>query len=300
MPPRAPQTSINHLPSRSDVRPRSSTALGHPGSTRDDASQVQRRKPQRTPSQSEPSHPAPPPTASSMSSDVPRCEVHGLTCTEREVSRDGPNKGRLFYVCPLPHGEQCDFFAWVSSDSGPVVKCPGHDEPCAERTVRKEGPNKGRQFYTCRRSQTDNSCGYFQWKDEIAETPGGSTAPISSRGVSNDAPTCSGHNAPCVLRTTRKSGPNQNREFYSCSFQGTDSCGYFEWKDEMEPQRQRPMSSSPMPPSGPSGGDNEIPRCGCGLTAVLLTCKNGVNKGRTFYKCPNPQGSQCDFFQWGS
>lgn len=237
-----------------------------------------------------------------MTSDVPRCGDHGLPCAEREVSRDGPNKGRMFHVCPLPQGEQCDFFAWVS-DSGSVVKCPGHGEPCAERTVRKEGPNKGRQFYTCRRSQTDNSCGYFQWKDEVVDTAAGPTMPTSTRGaavVSNDAaPLCSGHNVSCILRTTRRPGPNQNREFYSCSFQGADSCGYFEWKDEMGSQRQRPTSSA-MPLSAPGGDDNGTPKCGCGLPGVLLTCRNGVNKGRTFYKCPNPQGSQCDFFQWGS
>lgn len=304
-------TAEPRLPPR-DVRPRSSNsdsaAFGsrEAGENAGDATQERRRKRQRTPPRSSDppqvqNRPAPAP---SMAVDVPRCENHGLPCVEREVTRDGPNTGRMFYVCPLPQGEQCNFFAWVSDSNpsdGPVVKCPGHDEPCAERTVRKEGPNKGRQFYACWRSQTDNSCGFFQWKDEITETPAGSAAQPAPRvaGASDCAPRCSGHYTPCVLRKTRKAGPNQNREFYSCSFQGPDSCGYFEWKDEMESQRQRPASLS-MPPSGGGGGDNETSMCECGLPGVLLTCKNGVNKGRTFFKCPNPQGSQCDFFQWGS
>ncbi|KAJ8552498.1 hypothetical protein ON010_g10050 [Phytophthora cinnamomi] len=220
LPPRTdarPRPTVARLPTRSEARPRNSTMLGgHHGSTASDdvSQQDQRRKRQRTPSRSTdpPLDQGRPQSSPSMTSDVPRCEGHGLPCAEREVSREGPNKGRMFYVCPLPQGEQCDFFAWVS-DSGSIVKCPGHGEPCAERTVRKEGPNKGRQFYTCRRSQNDNSCGYFQWKDEVAEASGGSTAQTSSRGVgmSNDAPVCSGHNTTCVLRTTRKPGPNQNR-----------------------------------------------------------------------------------------
>ncbi|KAL4130516.1 hypothetical protein PRIC2_006512 [Phytophthora ramorum] len=289
-------------PPREEVRSRDSRSAAASDA---DAGQDRRRKCQQTPTRHEETpqgQQTRPPPAPIMSSDVPRCDDHSLSCVEREVSRDGPNKGRMFYVCPLPQGEQCDFFAWVGDagpSNGPVVKCPGHDEPCAERTVRKEGPNKGRQFYTCRRSQTDNSCGYFQWKDEVtAETSGVTMVPTTARGASasGDAPRCSGHDAPCALRKTRKAGPNQNREFYSCSFQGPESCGYFEWKDEME--SQRPPSSS-MPPVG-SGAGGGNPLCECGLPGVLLTCRNGVNQGRTFYKCPNPQGSQCDFFEWGS
>ncbi|KAG7385627.1 DNA topoisomerase 3-alpha [Phytophthora pseudosyringae] len=267
-----------------------------------DGDQDGRQRRQRPPSRpTEPPQVQTRPPAPSLASDVPRCEEHGLLCVEKEVTRDGPNTGRMFYVCPLPHGEQCDFFAWVSdsnASSGPVVKCPGHDEPCVQRTVRKEGPNKGRQFYTCRRSQNDNSCGFFLWKDEVTESLGGAAPPPASRVAgASDAPRCSGHNSPCVLRTTRKPGPNQNREFYACSFQGADSCGYFEWKDEMGSQPRRPAAS---PSGGDGGGDGETPVCECGLPGILLTCRNGVNKGRTFYKCPNPQGSQCDFFQWGS
>ncbi|CAH0474799.1 unnamed protein product [Peronospora belbahrii] len=243
----------------------------------------------------------PPHYVPSMTADVPQCEVHGLPCFQRKVARDGRNIGRMFYVCPLPQGEKCNFFAWVSETNpsvNPVVKCPGHDEPCDERSVKKDGPNKGRQFFTCRRSLTDNSCGYFQWKDEVTEGHGRSAIQSTPRvaGASSTTPRCSGHNTACDLRTTRKAGPNQNREFYSCCFQGAASCGYFEWKDE---QHRQAISSS-MPSSGSCGGDSGLPTCECSLISILLTCKSGVNKGRTFYKCPNPQGSQCNFFQWGS
>lgn len=284
---REPRAAPREVP-----RPRHDTPPAPPNA----AEQFPRQRRQPATSSSAPP-PAPRPTpAGSLTSDVPRCVQHGLPCAEREVNRDGPNKGRIFYACQLPQSERCDFFAWAS-DVNPShgVKCPGHDELCVERTVRREGPNKGREFFACRRSQAD-SCGYFQWKDELqTQPPGASTA---SRGFTDTAPKCSGHDAPCALRTTRKAGPNQNREFYTCSFQGADSCGYFEWKDEMEAQ-QRPRSA-PSRASPAAEGTNETPTCGCGLPGVLLTCRNGANAGRKFYKCPNPQGSQCEFFQWGS
>ncbi|KAK1947637.1 DNA topoisomerase 3-alpha [Phytophthora citrophthora] len=286
-------------PHRTEARPRGSrnhATLGRPRTGANTDNGTHERQGIRQQADLPRVHPQPPP-APSLASDVPRCEQHGLVCTEREVTRDGPNNGRMFYVCPLPQAEKCDFFSWVS-DSNTSVNCLGHDEPCAERTVKKEGPNKGRQFYICRRSQTD-SCGFFQWKDEVAETHGG-VPPASRRstGISN-APKCSGHNNTCVLRTTRKPGPNQNREFYSCSSQGADSCGYFEWKDEMESQPRR-QAAPPLRPTGGHEGGKDTPVCDCGLPGILLTCRNGANAGRTFYKCPNPQGSQCDFFEWGS
>ncbi|KAG2770949.1 DNA topoisomerase 3-alpha [Phytophthora cactorum] len=178
-------------------------------------------------------------------------------CSESGLTRPPVRRSQLA-MCG-ERGEQCGFFAWVSDSNAPVVKCPGHNEPCAERTVKKDGPNKGRQFYICRRGQTEDSCGFFLWKDEA--TDGGAS------------------NAP--------------------NLQGADTCGFFEWKDEVESQPRQPAASSMPPPRGDTG-DGETPMCECKLPGILLTCKNGANKGRTFFKCPNPQGSQCDFFQWGS
>ncbi|KAG3169639.1 DNA topoisomerase 3-alpha [Phytophthora idaei] len=291
--PRTPVDREPRQPHRADVRPHvsnsSSTSSRRSESTTGSGNQDRRRKRQRSPSRptDSPQRPSRPPPAPSLASDVPRCDDHSLPCVEKEVTRDGPNTGRMFYVCPLPQGEQCGFFAWVSDSNAPVVKCPGHNEPCAERTVKKDGPNKGRQFYICRRGQTENSCGVFLWKDEATD------------GGASNAPKCAGHNTPCIVRITRKPGPNQNREFYACSLQGADTCGFFEWKDEVESQPRQPAALSMPPPRGDTG-DGETPMCECKLPGILLTCKNGANKGRTFFKCPNPQGSQCDFFQWGS
>ncbi|EEY68895.1 DNA topoisomerase, putative [Phytophthora infestans T30-4] len=280
-------TADFRMPPRGEARPRTPVDIEPRHVIRD-----RRRKRQRLPSR---------PTdnsaqaqrrilrAPSLTSDIPRCDDHGLPCVEKEVTRDGPNTGRMFYKCSLPQGEQCDFFAWVSDSNAPIVKCPGHNEPCAERTVKKDGPNKGRQFYICRRGQTDNSCGFFLWKDEVTDTPSGSAQASAARGDAgtSSAPKCSGHNTLCAVRKTRKPGPNQYREFYACSFQAPDTCGFVEWMAEMSP-------------STADRGDSETPMCECKLPGIRLTCKSGVNKGRAFFKCPNPQDSQCEFFQWGT
>eukprot|EP00913_Durusdinium_trenchii_P003297 g3051.t1 len=45
-------------------------------------------------------------------SSLPLCK-HQELCREVEVKKEGPNKGRHFFVCPRVREEQCDFFAWA-------------------------------------------------------------------------------------------------------------------------------------------------------------------------------------------
>lgn len=40
----------------------------------------------------------------------PRCSKHNRLCILRVVRKDGENKGRQFYTCPLPREAQCGFF----------------------------------------------------------------------------------------------------------------------------------------------------------------------------------------------
>ncbi|WVO18767.1 uncharacterized protein IAS62_000038 [Cryptococcus decagattii] len=42
-----------------------------------------------------------------------------------------------------------------------------------------------------------------------------------------------------------------------------------------------------------------LPSCKCGLDAAFATvAKEGPNKGRQFWACPNNPKAQCGFFQW--
>lgn len=111
------------------------------------------------------------------------------------VKKEGPNKGRQFYVCPKSNS--CTFFQWAdeintnqygieqnnvrSASSGRYGR-EFHDEsrsmratdeiaencncnqPAKSLLVRKEGPNKGRGFYAC--ANREKSCGFFKWTDE--------------------------------------------------------------------------------------------------------------------------------------
>lgn len=40
----------------------------------------------------------------------PHCSKHNRLCVLRVVRKDGENKGRQFYACPLPREAQCGFF----------------------------------------------------------------------------------------------------------------------------------------------------------------------------------------------
>ncbi|KAL6061195.1 hypothetical protein STEG23_011271, partial [Scotinomys teguina] len=46
----------------------------------------------------------------SVDAGIPRCKKHHRLCVLRVVRKDGENKGRQFYACPLPREAQCGFF----------------------------------------------------------------------------------------------------------------------------------------------------------------------------------------------
>ncbi|XP_075151301.1 topoisomerase 3-alpha isoform X2 [Haematobia irritans] len=120
-----------------------------------------------------------------------KCTGCHMPAKELSVKKDGPNKGRLFFVCSK--SSPCKFFQW-SDEIGPThnentstitkmstkvrdsnvdrwrsvgpevtVNC-NCNNPANKFTVRKEGPNKGRAFYSC--AKRDQSCGFFQWAME--------------------------------------------------------------------------------------------------------------------------------------
>lgn len=44
---------------------------------------------------------------------------------------------------------------------------------------------------------------------------------------------------------------------------------------------------------------NHNRRCKCDMTAIQRTVtKDGVNKGRVFWTCPNSEKARCGFFEW--
>lgn len=54
--------------------------------------------------------------ASNANDEVPKCSRHQLPCKMLVVKKASTgNKGRKFYVCCLPRGEQCNHFEWVDN-----------------------------------------------------------------------------------------------------------------------------------------------------------------------------------------
>lgn len=46
-------------------------------------------------------------------SPIPTCSGHQLPCKKLVVKKAGPNKGRPFFCCSFPRGNQCDHFQWA-------------------------------------------------------------------------------------------------------------------------------------------------------------------------------------------
>ncbi|XP_006882286.1 PREDICTED: endonuclease 8-like 3 [Elephantulus edwardii] len=93
-----------------------------------------------------------------LSTGSPRCNKHNRLCVLRIVRKDGENKGRQFYACPLPGEAQCGFFEWADL-SFPFCN---HGKRSIMKTVLKIGPNNGRNFFVCPLDR-EKQCGFFQW-----------------------------------------------------------------------------------------------------------------------------------------
>ncbi|XP_065551115.1 endonuclease 8-like 3 isoform X2 [Lathamus discolor] len=95
-----------------------------------------------------------------VSAGHPRCSKHSRLCSLRVVRKDGENKGRQFYTCPLPRETQCDYFQWADLD---FPFC-NHGKQSVMKTVLKIGPNNGKNFFVCPLGK-EKQCGFFQWAE---------------------------------------------------------------------------------------------------------------------------------------
>ena len=227
----------------------------------------------------------------------------GLPSNQYTVKKDGLNKGRFFFKCCKPIGEQCHYFQWadepiqaaapgaMNGTDAPVVQGPPCEcgVPSNQFTVRKEGPNTGRQYFGCGRQQ-GGRCNYFQWADEPAPQPGQGGNNVGGQAATGPPCSCG---TPSIQLTVRKEGPNTGRMFYKCSKpQGQGQCNYFQWADE--PIQALGTGSNGGCPPAVAG-----PLCQCGQSSVQLTVrKEGPNTGRLFFGCARQQGERCNYFQW--
>ncbi|XP_058048688.1 endonuclease 8-like 3 isoform X2 [Ahaetulla prasina] len=95
-----------------------------------------------------------------LNAGSPRCSKHSRFCVLRIVRKDGENKGRQFYACPLPREARCNYFEWADLH---FPFC-NHGNRCIMRTVLKIGPNNGKHFFVCPLGK-DKQCDFFQWAE---------------------------------------------------------------------------------------------------------------------------------------
>ncbi|NXF93633.1 NEIL3 Endonuclease, partial [Eubucco bourcierii] len=95
-----------------------------------------------------------------LNAERPCCSKHKRLCSLRIVRKDGENKGRQFYTCPLPRETRCDYFQWADLN---FPFC-NHGKRCVMKTVFKIGPNNGKNFFVCPLGK-EKQCGFFKWAE---------------------------------------------------------------------------------------------------------------------------------------
>ncbi|XP_036780354.2 transcription termination factor 2 isoform X1 [Manis pentadactyla] len=95
--------------------------------------------------------------------EVVKCPEHGTLCFLKTGVRDGPNKGKSFYVCPVV---TCSF----ARDSDiPVSHCLLHEDFVVELQglFLPQGKKENRLFFRCVRSKAEGKqwCGNIPWQD---------------------------------------------------------------------------------------------------------------------------------------
>ncbi|NXP49890.1 TTF2 factor, partial [Heliornis fulica] len=97
------------------------------------------------------------------------CAEHGSLCFLKTGVRDGPSKGKSFYVCGAPGPATCSF---VRPAPIPVSHCLIH-EGCVvdlQALAQQQGRDEYRLFYRCLKSKLSGEkwCGSIPWKDPKA------------------------------------------------------------------------------------------------------------------------------------
>ncbi|KAJ8679286.1 hypothetical protein QAD02_015073 [Eretmocerus hayati] len=241
----------------------------------------------------------PPPSGSSSSSWIRPDDSwndSGANSSSTAGGRGGTGRG------PVATNNTSGIGAWSAENEGDIV-CHCH-QPAKKLTVRKEGPNQGRTFYKCVKP-VGQDCNFFLWG---SESDGDNTSAAEQRPA-----------------TTGWSQNQNNRQNSTNNWQSNQSTSYG-WQNNQTPSsswsnnqsnsnnwqnnqnfsnnRQNNQNSFSAKNSwdgddgGGFGGGSEV-TCSCGRAAKKLTVnKEGPNKGRQFYGCPQGPNSTCNFFQW--
>ncbi|XP_066476167.1 transcription termination factor 2 isoform X2 [Tiliqua scincoides] len=108
------------------------------------------------------------------------CSVHGLPCVLKTGVRDGPNKGKSFYLCGVQNRPSCGF--QLSTDLCPSY-CLMHVEHVVDlqALIQQQEAETYRLLYRCDKAKLEGKkwCGSVPWQD--SKTIRLSTKPQSQR-----------------------------------------------------------------------------------------------------------------------
>ncbi|NP_001084942.1 transcription termination factor, RNA polymerase II S homeolog [Xenopus laevis] len=99
-----------------------------------------------------------------------RCKEHGTLCLLKTGTRDGPNRGKSFYVCTSNPSAPCLF---TQSAELPASHCLLHEDFLVElQAIVKQESGPYRLYYRCVKSKSDGKkwCGYIPWQDPKQKT----------------------------------------------------------------------------------------------------------------------------------
>ncbi|KAG8819991.1 DNA topoisomerase [Serendipita sp. 399] len=130
---------------------------------------------------------------------------------------------------------------------------------------------------------------------------------------SSSAPQSDGMNCHCdvpAIQRTSGTEATKGRKFWRCGGGPGKDCEFFQWVDTPPSRPPTTAAKVPKEPGSraaitgtkrkPSDDNEDARQCRCKKDAIERTVtKEGQNKGRTFWKCSNPEDSQCKFFEWG-
>ncbi|CAM4604996.1 unnamed protein product [Leuciscus chuanchicus] len=98
------------------------------------------------------------------------CETHGSTCLLKTGVKEGPNKGKSFYVCTARDATPCNFSLPTEI---PPSHCLQHEDSMVElqTLIYSEKQDKYKLFYRCMLGKTEGQkwCGCVPWREKDPE-----------------------------------------------------------------------------------------------------------------------------------
>lgn len=98
------------------------------------------------------------------------CETHGSTCLLKTGVKEGPNKGKSFYVCTARDATPCNFSLPTEI---PPSHCLQHEDSIVElqTLIYSEKQDKYKLFYRCMLGKTEGQkwCGCVPWREKDPE-----------------------------------------------------------------------------------------------------------------------------------